>query len=128
MFFFGSDLVGSFLNKPDEVVVKIGEDYLDISMMFYCFLGMIFIFKNTLQSMGKPLYPVVSGFVELGIRSFAAIILAHRLGYEGIYYASPLAWVGGAGCVFIGYYLNVYYKKVDTIKECRQLSSHRRLR
>ncbi|MBR1374013.1 MATE family efflux transporter, partial [bacterium] len=55
-----------------------------------------------------PYYPLASGFVELGIRSFAAIILAHFIGYRGIYYASPLAWLGGALVVSVGYYINVY--------------------
>lgn len=127
MFFYGRDLVGSFLETPDSFAVTVGVNYLEISMLFYCFLGMIFIFKNSLQSMGKPFYPVLSGFIELAIRSFAAIILAQKIGYEGIYYASPLAWFGGATCVFIGYYLNVYYKKNAIITECKELSHRRRL-
>ena len=108
VFTSGREIIGSFLDKPDPFAIGIGVDYLGISIMFYFFLGMIFIFKNTLQSIGKPFYPVFSGFVELGIRSFAAIILANQIGYSGIYYASPLAWVGGAVVVFIGYYINVY--------------------
>lgn len=128
MFVYGKDLVASFLEKPNSLAVMVGVDYLAISMLFYCFLGMIFIFKNTLQSMGKPFYPVLSGFIELGIRSFSAIILAQHIGYEGIYYASPLAWVGGAACVCIGYYLNVYHKKSAIIKECKEQSLKRRLR
>jgi len=107
----GKNLIGSFLNTPNPFVVEVGVAYLSISIMFYFFLGMIFIFKNTLQSIGKPLSPVLSGFVELGIRCFSAIYLAEKIGYKGIYYASPLAWVGGASVVFIGYYLNVYKKR-----------------
>ena len=67
--------------------------------------------------MGKPLYPVISGFVELAIRSFAAIILASKLGYQGIYYASPLAWVGGSIIVVYGYYKNIYKRSIKDIKE-----------
>ena len=84
--------------------------------MFYFFLGVIFIFKNTLQSMGKPFYPVISGFIELGIRSYAAIYLASKIGYKGIYYASPLAWVGGATVVVLGYYLKVYRMSEKDLK------------
>lgn len=111
VFLFGPKLIGSFMEVPDEMSVRIGAEYLNISIMFYFFLGIIFIFKNTLQSVGKPFYPVASGVVELGIRSFAAIILAKHIGYEGIYWASPLAWLAGASVVVIGYYLNFYYKK-----------------
>ncbi|MCM1324247.1 MAG: MATE family efflux transporter [Acetobacter sp.] len=116
VFFFGRQVLGSFLENPDPAAINIGMSYLAISIMFYFFLGMIFIFKNTLQSMGKPFYPVISGFVELGIRSYAAIYLAHKIGYEGIYYASPLAWVGGAIVVFIGYYLNLYRRSESDLK------------
>ncbi len=110
VFTCGRQIIGSFLSAPNPFAVSVGQAYLAISVMFYFFLGMIFIFKNTLQSMSQPFYPVFSGFVELGIRSFAAIILAQKIGYRGIYYASPLAWVGGATVVFIGYYLNVWRK------------------
>ncbi len=117
MFFFGSHIIGSFLEHPDPFVVQIGVSYLSVSIMFYFFLGMIFIFKNTLQSMGKPLYPVISGVVELGIRFFAAVWLASKIGYPGIYYASPLAWVGGALVVIIGYYNYVYRGSENKLKK-----------
>lgn len=114
VFTLGRQVVGSFITSPDSIAVNVGVAYLGVSIMFYFFLGMIFIFKNTLQSMGKPFYPVLSGFIELGIRSFAAIILADYMGYQGIYYASPLAWVGGASVVAWGYWIerkNMIYKK-----------------
>ena len=125
---YGKPLIGSFLNEPNPLAVNVGVSYLSISIMFYFFLGMIFIFKNTMQSIGKPFYPVLSGFLELGIRSFAAIILAKKIGYEGIYYASPLAWLGGATVVFIGYYLNVYKRKEKIIAEYKAQSQIRRKR
>lgn len=125
MFLFGPQIIGSFLDQPDTLSVQVGTSYLSISILFYFFLGMIFIFKNTLQSMSKPLMPVVAGFVELGIRFFAAIILAAQIGYEGIYYASPLAWAGGSIIVVIGYYLNVYRKDGESIKqELRRINAN----
>lgn len=114
---FGSKLIGLFLENPDSFTINIGASYLRISILFYFFLGAIFIFKNTLQSLGKPKYPVISGFIELGIRAFSAIILASHIGYEGIYYASPLAWLGGSIVVMYGYYKNVYKRKLKDIKE-----------
>lgn len=117
VFVFGKQIVGGFLDNPDPFAVEVGVSYLNISIMFYFFLGMIFIFKNTLQSIGKPLYPVISGFVELGIRAFAAVYLASKMGYEGIYYASPLAWFGGSLVVFVGYYINIYTKGEKQIKK-----------
>lgn len=116
VFFYGRQIIGSFLSSPDTKAVQIGMSYLAISVMFYFFLGMIFIFKNTLQSMGKPMYPVVSSVVELIIRAYIAIYLTKKIGYEGIFYASPLAWVGGAIVVFIGYYINMYMRSEQKIR------------
>ena len=116
VFFFGRQIIGSFLSEPDTFSVQVGMSYLSISIMFYFFLGMIFIFKNTLQSMGKPNYPVVSSVVELVIRAFIAIYLTKKMGYEGIFYASPLAWVGGAIVVFVGYYINMYMRSEQKIR------------
>lgn len=126
VFCFGRKIIGSFLSEPNPEAVHVGVAYLSVSIMFYFFLGMIFIFKNTLQSIGKPFYPVVSGFVELGIRSFAAIVLAQSLGYEGIYYASPLAWLGGAVVVFIGYYVDVYKEGKGIISEYKKIAMRNR--
>ena len=114
---FGKNIIGSFLENKDDFIINVGVSYLNISIMFYFFLGAIFVFRNTLQSIGKPIYPLISGFVELAIRSFAAIILATNLGYVGIYYAGPLAWFGGSIVVFIGYYLNIYRKTEKQIKQ-----------
>ena len=47
---------------------------------------------------------MVSSIVELGMRAFAAIYLAARLGYVGICYASPIAWIGGSAVVSLGYF------------------------
>ena len=116
VFFWGRQIIGSFLIVPDSFSVQVGMSYLSISIMFYFFLGMIFIFKNTLQSMGKPIYPVVSSVVELIIRTYIAVYITKKMGYEGIFYASPLAWVGGAMVVFVGYYLNMYRRTEREIR------------
>ncbi len=117
VFVLGKKLIGTFLENPDPFVVNVGTSYLSISIMFYFFLGSIFIFRNALQSMGKAIYPLISGIVELIIRSYAAIILASHMGYAGIYYAGPLAWLGGAIVVIVGYYINVYKRKEKDIKQ-----------
>lgn len=46
MFFFGTHIIGSFLDNPDPFVVQIGASYLGISIMFYFFLGMILSSKT----------------------------------------------------------------------------------
>lgn len=61
MFFFGTHIIGSFLDNPDPFVVQIGASYLGISIMFYFFLGMILSSKHA----AKHGQTAVSGIVGL---------------------------------------------------------------
>jgi len=87
-----------------QLIIEIGEQYLVISTFFYFFLGLIFVFRNTVQGMGKPIIPLISSILELCTRAFAAIYLANSLGYEGIMYASPISWASAGIFVVCGYY------------------------
>ena len=105
--FGGEQIIGIFIRGNKEDVINIGRQYLDVSTLFYFFLGMIFVFRNTLQGMGRSWIPLLAGFVELVMRSLAAIWLAHIIGYPGLFYASPIAWLGAGLVVTIGYWLTV---------------------
>lgn len=104
MYVYGTDIVGIFVSEEHHNVIEIARTYLHISILFYFFLGQIFIFRNTLQGMGNAIIPMISSFVELLLRTFAAIVLAVKFGYLGICYAGPIAWVGGAAVVSFGYF------------------------
>ena len=110
MRYWGTDIVGIFIGHDKTEVIKIAHDYLWISTIFYFFLGQIFIFRNALQGMGKPLIPLTSSFAELMIRSFAAVYLAVKFSYYGVFYAGPIAWVTASIVVSVGYFINI--KKV----------------
>ena len=117
MRYWGTDIVGIFIGNDKTGVIKIAHDYLWISTIFYFFLGQIFIFRNALQGMGKALIPLTSSFAELMIRSFAAVYLAVKYGYFGIFYAGPIAWVTASTILTIGYFINI--KKVIFEKKFR---------
>ncbi len=107
MRYWGTDIVGIFIGSDKTSVIKIAHDYLLISTIFYFFLAQIFVFRNALQGMGRPLIPLISSFTELMIRAFAAVYLAVKFNYFGIFYAGPIAWVTAAVVVFIGYSINI---------------------
>ena len=108
----GRDMIVMFIDtgKADghdvTLIVDIGSKYLVVSTMFYFFLGLIFVFRNTIQGMGKPLLPLISSVIELVMRAFAAIYLAKLMGYAGIFYASPISWAAAGLLVVCGY---IYY-------------------
>lgn len=96
-------LFGIGVNEPD--VVREARQYLNITSMFYFLLGLLFVFRNILQGMGKNTMPLASAAAEIVVRIFATFAFAHWWGVVGICLVNPLTWVGGLSMLLIGYCL-----------------------
>jgi len=116
MYTLGKNILNIFISGEHHDVIEMGQLYLKISTPFYFFLGQIFIFRNSCQGMGNAVIPMISSIVELGMRAFAAIYLAAQIGYLGICYASPIAWVGASVVVTFGYFYLIRHFKRSRIK------------
>lgn len=101
MYFFGQEMIGIFLDNPSPKVMAEAKQYLHLSVPFYFFLSQIFIYRNSVQGMGISMIPMLSGVVELLLRSAAASYLTIDYGYTGVCYASPIAWVGSSIFLFV---------------------------
>lgn len=119
----GESMISMFIDTGQEntgndivFILETGKQYLVISTMFYFFLGLIFVFRNTIQGMGKPLLPLLSSLTELITRVFAAEYLAVAIGYKGIMYASPISWVSAGLLVLAGYYYYIRKFSNDTMR------------
>ena len=77
----------------------------------YFFLSAIFIYRNTIQSVGYAGIATVLGFVELGARMITSFYSIHVHNYNIAVASDPFAWVtaGIAGMV-ITY---VIFKKIE---------------
>lgn len=120
MHFWGGVFVKVFIGDGNEHVVKIAHDYLFISSLFYFFLAQIFIYRNALQGLGRAIIPMLASVGELLMRSFAAVYLAVRIGYFGVFYAGPIAWVAASLVLAGGYYTTIKTFIYKTQKKLRQ--------
>lgn len=103
MRYFGDDIIREFIGTATPEVIDIAHRYLLISTVFYFFLGQIFIYRNALQGMGETIFPLFACIAELVMRSFAAVYLAIKFGYIGMFYSGPIAWVSASAVLFFGY-------------------------
>lgn len=110
LFFFGKSIVALFMNVPNEEVLTLAQQYLNFIMVFFFFLGLLFIYRNILQGMGNAVVPLISGVAELIMRAFAAFVLGHYFGYTGVCIATPSAWIAAAIVLYIGYKISVFRK------------------
>ena len=74
-------------------MIGYGVQYLKISAWFYPPLSLIFLYRNTLQGLGDGLVPMLGGMFELAARFGAILLLSGPLGYTGICFADPAAWI-----------------------------------
>lgn len=92
----GSFLIGLLINTSSEaaaLVIEEGSTYLRVHLLFFVFLGPLFIYRNTLQGIGNKTQPLVSSVLELVIKIGTALWVAPALGYIGIVFCEPVAWV-----------------------------------
>ena len=104
MRFWGTNIISAFIGTTTASIINIAHNYLLISTIFYFFLGQIFIYRNALQGMGETFFPLVACIAELLVRSFAAVYLAVKFGYIGMFYSGPIAWVSASTILFFGYF------------------------
>ena len=124
MHFWGGHLVRIFVGYQNEDIVKIAHDYLFRSSLVYFFLAQIFIYRNALQGLGRAVIPMLAAVGELLMRSFAAIYLAAKIGYFGVFYAGPIAWVAASIVLAAGYYSTI---KQFILKTQQKLRKNRRV-
>lgn len=117
----GSGLVRLFVGEGQDEVVRLSLIYLVINCSMYFALSLLFIYRNTLQGLGKSGIPTVAGIMELLMRTFAAIILASQIGFAGVCFAGPVAWVGALIPLTIAYYITIHKLMKDQTAQTQPL-------
>jgi len=113
MFLFGKNIIGIFLDNPDQEVLNAAYLYIAYSVPFYFFFSQMFIYRNACQGMGIALIPMMTGMVELFVRTGVAVFLTDSHGYLGICLASPIAWVSSFCVAYFSYryFINILESK-----------------
>lgn len=112
MFTQGENIIRFF--TPNEEAVRIGAQGLKITSAFYFFLGLIYVFRGTLNGVGDATFALINGILEVtGRLGFAAILVSlSGIGMWGCWYTNGLTWaITGIGCV-IRYMKGGWRKKI----------------
>ncbi len=104
IYFFSPQIIGIFIESTNTEVIQDAESYLKLSVPFYFFLSQLFVYRGAVQGMGVAIVPLISAFIELSMRTGAAMYLAKLWGFRGICYASPIAWVAASIFLFSAYH------------------------
>lgn len=102
---FGEPLCNLFLSERDPEIIDAAMLYLRTCSYFFAFVSLIFVYRNALQGIGRSFMPLMAGVFELVIRSVVAFTLPNAIGYLGICFAGPFAWVGACIPLAITYFI-----------------------
>ena len=103
--FFGADIIKLFVGEGQDQIIEYGRLFLITNGVCYWILSLLFIFRFTLQGLGKSFVPTVAGAMELIMRIVTAIFLVDYWGYFGACLANPLAWLGACIPLTIAFYI-----------------------
>lgn len=106
--------------------IRYGNTYLYAALPTLFFVGMIFLLRNAVQGLGKPLFPFFAGIAELVGRIGVCLILpqlvnggaitctASTLSFFCLSLADPCAWLAADLLLIIATIKHIYLKKFKT--------------
>ena len=111
LYLFGGRIAQIFVDGANAETINAAHTYLKVIAVFYFALAVLFVFRNTLQGIGKTYVSMLAGVSELIGRVVAALILSKLFGFFGVCLASPLAWMCADIPLLIIYYIKVIKKQ-----------------
>lgn len=103
---FGRELTAVFVSGTEEAVIEAAYPYFVITGAGIWIVGLLFLYRFALQSLGDTFIPMVSGGVELGMRVGAVLVLdrCFDMGFYAVCWAEVAAWLGAGVLLAVGYY------------------------
>lgn len=101
---FGSYFVQVFVETEGTEVLSYSQQYLNTVAIFFPILGILFLYRFTLQGLGSTIAPMFAGVMELVMRTGVVLVLPRLIGYTGVCLATPAAWVGAAVWLVYSYF------------------------
>ena len=100
--FLNTDLSAGIAAHYEEVL-GYGAQYLLWQWSFYLFLGAIYVYRNTLQGIGKSAVTTFAGVTELAGRIVASLVFVRLWGFSGICTSNAAAWVAAVAFLVATY-------------------------
>lgn len=91
--FLGEPLATLFLDASEVAIIGNVRFFLICNTAFYFPLALVNIIRFLIQGMGFPTFAILAGVFEMAARTLAGFVLVPLLGFTGVCFGSPIAWV-----------------------------------
>ena len=90
---FADQMMMLFVDKGEAEVVTYAAQFMRIACYFYPCLGLLTIFRYSIQGLGYSNLSMMSGVMEMIARCGVSLWLVPALAWTGVCYGDPVAWV-----------------------------------
>jgi len=104
LFLFGKFLISLFIDPSEVEVVNNAYLYLVVCGIMMWALGLLFLYRFSLQALGDTVVPMFSGLLELVSRPAVVFLLPESLGFLRMSLAESITWVCAAILLAVGHY------------------------
>lgn len=106
--YFVSPLILRLMITDGEQAVEAGIMYLKVRCTAMFVLAVASVFKLVLTGLGRPLYPTLSGVLEIAVRYIAPVVMVARgVGFLSVPLTDAAAWAAIAVLLFGGYLIEM---------------------
>ena len=110
--YFVSPLILRLMITDGEEAISAGILYLKVRCTAMFILAVASVFKLVLTGLGRPLYPTLSGVLEIAVRYAAPVAMVARgVGFLSVPLTDASAWAAIAVLLFGGYLIEM--KKIE---------------
>lgn len=114
---FATPITGIFTSNSSQQTIDYSVQFIFWNCPFEITLGMLFIYRGTIQGLKNGIIPMIGSLIEVLMRICAPVILSSIIGYISICVAGPAAWTASMLLM-----LAVYYIKMKGFKNKKALA------
>lgn len=108
---FAEPMIALFLGSGAGEAIAVGAAALRWRSAFMAVMFLLCAWRSAISGMGNAVIPMISGFLELGLKTAAVLALPRLLGVTGLYLTETAAWLPTALFLAVCYYRVLKYKE-----------------
>lgn len=116
MIVFGKGLIRFMVSANEEEVTQVSYHCLVFLSCFLVALGILWVHRCSLQSMGDTFYPMLSGILEFVSRIFFVWLLPRFFEFNGVLASEVSAWISAAIFLVVVFKYRLKHIKVQEQK------------
>ena len=90
---FAEEMMMLFVDHTETAIISNASMFMRIACYFYPVLGLLVILRYSIQGLGYSNLSMMSGVMEMIARCGVSLWLVPALGFLGVCYGDPVAWV-----------------------------------